>query len=619
MCGIVGLVNSDNLLQNIINGLQNLEYRGYDSAGVATINELSGNIQTVKTAGKVANLEQEIFSNNANINARTGIGHTRWATHGKPNINNAHPHFTENLALVHNGIIENYSEIKKDLASKGVIFSSDTDTEVIVQLINEKFLSGLSPLDAVQNGLKLLSGTYALGIVFKNHPDMLIATRRGSPLAIGSDKAGNLSIGSDVIALSAFASKVLYLEEGDIAQLFGSGELKIFDKSGIETSRDWQEIHQGQSAPKKDSFDHFMLKEIFEQPTTIKNTIRHYLNEPATNQSKTANIHPSGLIWNNIDHITIVACGTSFYAGLVAKYWFEKYARISVEVDMASEYRYRTPPVCEKSIGVFISQSGETADTLAALRYVKGLNHKSVAIVNVPTSTLAREADVVLPTFAGVEVSVASTKAFTAQLCVLAYMFIEALISRNDIELANIFYQEILQIDKLIEEALKTLDPIKQLALTLGQAKDILYFGRGSLYPIAMEGALKMKELSYIHAEGYAAGEMKHGPIALIEKGMPIIVLSPYDKDGLFHKVISNVCEAESRDARIIVLTCSKGKMMMEEMGLNYETYVYPETSQFTSPLLYSIPIQLIAYGTALSKGVNIDQPRNLAKSVTVE
>ncbi|MDR1475110.1 MAG: glutamine--fructose-6-phosphate transaminase (isomerizing) [Holosporales bacterium] len=620
MCGIVGFVGHKNAANKIINGLKRLEYRGYDSAGIALVEKGSGKLCVIKTAGKIADLEHEVQSGYSG-SSETGIGHTRWATHGKPTKDNAHPHATEFIALVHNGIIENYADLRKRLASYGISLYSDTDTEVVAQMISFLFSKGASPLEAVQQTISLIQGAYAFGVVFNKHPEMVICARQGSPLAVGTDVDGRLSLGSDAVALSGFASQIIYLESGDIAQLYSNGNLNIFDKENNEVKRQWQPIDKDQAAPDKKGYEHFMLKEIFEQPSTIKNTLTHYIGRAVnkTDNVLETNIHPSGLNWNQINHITIVACGTSYYAGLVAKYWFEKYARIPVEVDVASEYRYRTPPIYEKSIGIFISQSGETADTLAALRYMRSLGHMCAAIVNVPTSTLAREADAVLPTFAGTEVSVASTKAFTAQMTVLAYMLIEALKTRNCIDLSADFAKEILDINELISRALDTMQKLAPLAKKLSKAKDIIYFGRGALYPIAMEGALKMKELSYIHAEGYAAGEMKHGPIALIDKGMPIIVLCPYDKDGLFHKVVSNICEAETRGAQISVLTCNKGRALFKEMGLKYSTYLYPETTQFTAPMLYSIPVQFLAYLTALNRGVDIDQPRNLAKSVTVE
>ncbi|MDR1031805.1 MAG: glutamine--fructose-6-phosphate transaminase (isomerizing) [Holosporales bacterium] len=615
MCGIVGLVGHKDLVNKIIDGLKRLEYRGYDSAGMALVEQNSGNLCVIKTAGKIANLEHEAHSKYKGA-SEAGIGHTRWATHGKPTKENAHPHATELVALVHNGIIENYADLRKSLLAQGISLNSNTDTEVVVQMISLLLSKGAVPLDAVQQTISSIQGTYAFGIAFKQHPEMIIGARKGSPLAIGINADGKLSLGSDAVALSGFANQVAYLEDGDIAQLYTNGNLNILDKDGNKTARPWQPIIKSQSTPDKKGYEHFMLKEIFEQPSTIADTLTHYIGHPS---SKTINVHPSGISWDQTNHITIIACGTSYYASLVAKYWFEKYARIPVEVDVASEYRYRTPPVHEKSVGIFISQSGETADTLAALRYIRDLGHTCVTIVNVPTSTLAREANVVLPTFAGLEISVASTKTFTAQMAVLAYMLIEALKMRNDVDLSFELAKELLDVDTLILKALDTMQGLTQLAGKLSETKDVLYLGRGVLYPIAMEGALKMKELSYIHAEGYAAGEMKHGPIALIDKGMPVIALCPYDKEGLFHKIVSNICEAKTRGAQISILTCKKGLLLLEEAELKCPVYLYPDATQLTAPLLYSIPMQFLAYLTALNRGVDIDQPRNLAKSVTVE
>lgn len=604
MCGIIGIVGNHSVGQRLIHGIEKLEYRGYDSAGIAVIS--NGDIKRIRAEGKLVKLKEKFLSNS--LEGHNGIGHTRWATHGKPSELNAHPHLNSRVALVHNGIIENYGELRQELQGKGYVFESETDTEVIAFLIAFYLEEGHTPQEAVAESLSRLKGSFAIAILFTGYDNLLIAARRGaSPLAIGYGE-GEMYVGSDAIALVSLTQKVCYLEDGDWAVL-SPENVTIFDKDNQPVQRVIQQSHVSESATVKGTYDHFMLKEIYEQPRAIETTLKAFLKEGCLDL-------PS-LPWDSISRMTISACGTAYYAGLVAKYWFEKFARLSVEIDVASEFRYRTPPLSEKGISLFISQSGETADTFAALEYTKSQGQTVVSIVNVPESSIARQSDAVLLTRAGPEIGVASTKAFTTQLTVLALLSLEAGRKRGFLT-QEAFEQMIFSLrflPALCEEILTKDVQIQAISQTLVNVKDVLFLGRGTNFPIALEGALKLKEISYIHAEGYAAGEMKHGPIALLDKNVPVIVVAPHD--DLFEKTASNIQEVIARGAPTIVLTDKKGAQYLDSLAV--ETFILPETTMLTAPIIYTIPLQFLAYHTALLKGTDVDQPRNLAKSVTVE
>lgn len=604
MCGIIGIVGNHPVGQRLIHCLEKLEYRGYDSAGIAVI--YNGQIERLRAEGKLIKLKEKFLSNP--LEGSNGIGHTRWATHGKPSEINAHPHLNPKVALVHNGIIENYAELRQELEGKGSVFESETDTEVIAFLIAHHLEKGNPPQEAVAKSLDRLKGSFALAILFTGYENLLIAARRGaSPLAIGYGE-GEMYVGSDAIALASLTQKVSYLEDGDWAVL-SPESITIFDQENQPVER---LIHQSLISEKdtaKGTYDHFMLKEIYEQPRTIEATLNAFLKEGA--------LELPSLPWESISRMTISACGTAYYAGLISKYWFEKFARIPVEIDVASEFRYRMPPLPEKGLSLFISQSGETADTFAALEYTKAQGQTIVSIVNVQESSIARQSDTVLLTRAGPEIGVASTKAFTAQLTILSLLALEA--GRKRGNLSEAAFEEMLYslrlVPALCEEVLAKETQIKILTRTLASAKDVLFLGRGTSYPLAMEGAIKLKEISYIHAEGYAAGEMKHGPIALLDKNVPVIVVAPFDE--LFEKTASNIQEVVARGAPVIVITDNKG---MKQLGsLDVEYLVLPKMPPLLTPLVYAIPLQLLAYHTAVLKGTDVDQPRNLAKSVTVE
>ncbi len=604
MCGIIGIVGSHPVGQRLLHGLEKLEYRGYDSAGIATVH--NGQLQRLRAEGKLLKLKEKFLAQP--LEGHNGIGHTRWATHGQPSEVNAHPHANPKVALVHNGIIENYAELGQELEEKGCVFESETDTEIVAHLISFYMDKGLPPQEAVAKTLKRLKGAFALGIVFTGYDNLLIAARQGgSPLAIGYGE-GEMYVGSDAIALVSLTQNISYLEDGDWAVL-SPETVAIFDKEDQPVHRPIRQSHLVESAVDKGDYDHFMLKEIYEQPRVLEKTLNAYLHE--------GTLTLPSLPWKSLSRLTISACGTAYYAGLVAKYWFEKFARLSVDIDIASEFRYRTPPLADKGVSLFISQSGETIDTLAAIEYAKSQGQTIVSIVNVPESSMARCSDVLLLTQAGPEIGVATTKAFTAQLVVLALMALEAGHKRgilSDQEFKDKLF-ELRFVPALCEKVLLQAGQIKTIAQSLVDAKDVLFLGRGTSYALALEGALKLKEISYIHAEGYAAGEMKHGPIALLEPTLPVVVVAPYD--DLFEKTVSNIREVVARGAPLIVLTDTKGAPQLAPLSLHH--LILPETSPLLSPLVYTPPLQLLSYYTGLLKGTDVDQPRNLAKSVTVE
>lgn len=607
MCGIIGIVGHKSVSERLVDGLKRLEYRGYDSAGISTVIEKK--IHRRRAAGKLVNLENLIKE--VPLEGTIGIGHTRWATHGAPTEQNTHPHSSDLISLVHNGIIENYADLKRELIEQdGVTFTSDTDTEVIVHLITRYLKEGNSPQESVSMALSRLQGAYAIAIIFSTDPNLLIAARQGSPLAIGYGD-GEMYLGSDALALSPLTNRIAYLEDGDMVVLT-SNSVEVYDKSRKSVQRKINESNLFNLPVSKGEHRHFMAKEIYEQPDVIRSNLSHYL--PKLRDGTLLENLPDP---QTISKITIVACGTAFYAGLVAKYWFEKVARIPVEIDIASEFRYRTPPLPEKGIALFVSQSGETADTLAALRYAKSQNQVCLAVVNVPESSIDREAHFSYYTNAGPEIGVASTKAFTTQLTTLAALALAFAKARNQIQEPAFFdaISALAQTPELIKATLGTRSEIQTLSETLAQKKDVLFIGRGWLYPIALEGALKLKEISYIHAEGYPAGELKHGPIALVESSVPTVVLCPSGE--LFEKTASNVKEVLSRKGPVIFFSDKQGHNDFFDESLL--RVVLPRMHEFVAPIVYAIPMQLLAYYTATAKGTDVDQPRNLAKSVTVE
>ena len=607
MCGIIGIIGKQDATAHLVEGLKRLEYRGYDSAGVATL--VNGTIERRRAQGKLENLVRVL--QDKPLGGDVGIGHTRWATHGVPNEANAHPHATAKVAVVHNGIIENFQELKEELTAKGHVFASDTDTEAVVQLISSYLDDGLSPQDAVAKSLSRFDGAYALAIIFAGHHDLMIGARRGSPLAVGVGD-GEMFLGSDAIALSHLTNRVMYLEDGDWAVL-SKTDVQVFNAAGDAVQRPIKVSDLSNASVGKGGYAHFMLKEIYEQPQVIGDTLSSFINPGL----RTINLPDLPFDLAGVTRLTMVACGTSYYACQTARYWIEKLARIPVEVDVASEFRYRDAPLPEGGAALFVSQSGETADTLAALRYAREKGQHILSIVNVSDSTIARESDAVLPTYAGPEVGVASTKAFTTQLVVLACLAIAMGRAKGTITHAR----EATLMDALVEvparaaEVLNHDERIKELAAEVAVARDVLFLGRGTNYPIAMEGALKLKEITYIHAEGYAAGEMKHGPIALIDDNVPVIVIAPTDE--LFEKTASNMQEVIARGGRVIFLSDVPGAAKLGKLAA--ATIALPQVDPFVAPILYAIPVQLLAYHTACIKGTDVDQPRNLAKSVTVE
>ncbi|GGF35175.1 glutamine--fructose-6-phosphate aminotransferase [isomerizing] [Aliidongia dinghuensis] len=609
MCGIIGIIGKAEVAPLLMEGLRRLEYRGYDSAGIATL--VDGRIERRRAEGKLQNLYDRVTQNP--IEGTTGIGHIRWATHGAPIERNAHPIATDRVAIVHNGIIENFAEIKAEMLAQGREFTSDTDTEAVAVLLTSYLEAGASPTEAVAKTLPRLHGIFAMTILFAGYPELLICARRGAPAAIGyGNGKGEMYMGSDALALAMLTQRITYLEEGDWAVLSPTGA-QLFDADNRPVERPIKQTALSGAMIGKGNHRHFMHKEIYEQPAVIGDTLSTFVN-PAT---RTVALQDLPFDLAEVSRVTIVACGTSFHSALVAKYWFEKLARISVEVDIASEFRYRAAELPEGGLALFISQSGETADTLAALRYAKSQKQHVAVLVNQPESSMAREADVMLQTLCGPEIGVASTKAFTAQLAVLACFAIAVARARGKIdtqreaELAT----ALAEVPSRIAEVLADEEAIEALGKSLIDARDVLYLGRGTSYPLALEGALKLKELSYIHAEGYAAGEMKHGPIALIDDQMPVIVVAPHDE--LFEKTASNVQEVLARGGKVIMMSDAAGIAAFP--GKTLATIRLPDCDPFVAPILYSIPLQLLAYHTAVHKGTDVDQPRNLAKSVTVE
>lgn len=608
MCGIVGIVGKQSVAPQLVDALKRLEYRGYDSAGVATLE--NGVLNRRRAQGKLVNLEKKLGE--TPLDGTIGIGHTRWATHGIPNEENAHPHFSENVAIVHNGIIENFRELRDGLIEKGYVFTSQTDTEVVAHLVASFLKEGLEPAKAAQATFQRLEGAYALAILFKDADNMIIGARNGPPLAVGHGEGENY-LGSDAIALAPFTNKITYLEDGDWCIVYRD-KVDIFDIAGNKQERQVQTSSGSSFMVDKGNYRHFMLKEINEQPEVMSHTLSHYLDF-GTCESRIGENLPFD--FNKIDRMAISACGTAYYAGLIAKYWFEKYARLPVDIDVASEFRYREMPLPNNGFALFISQSGETADTLASLRYCKEGGMHIGAVVNVAESTIARESDVIFRTLAGPEIGVASTKAFTCQLSVLASLAIAAGKARGVLsaEDEKQLVRELTEAPRYANAALKLESDIEKIAHDVAKVRHILYLGRDTNFPLAMEGALKLKEISYIHAEGYPAGELKHGPIALIDEDMPVVVIAPHD--SIFEKTVSNMQEVAARGGRIILITDEKGASLnsvdTEHM------LVMPNMPDILTPLIYSLPIQLLAYHTAVIMGTDVDQPRNLAKSVTVE
>ncbi len=606
MCGIVGILGSKPVAIDLIDALRRLEYRGYDSAGIATVE--NGHLERRRAEGKLRNLETRLSKEP--LEGHTGIGHTRWATHGKPIERNAHPHMSDKVSVVHNGIIENYRDLKAELTAKGHTFASDTDTEAVVHLITDAMQQGHGPVEAVRRSLDRLAGAFALAIIFAGHDDLMIAARQGSPLAIGHGD-GEMYLGSDAIALAPFTDMITYLDEGDWA-VIKRRSLEIYDRSGKRVERPIVKSVASSLLVDKGNHRHFMAKEIHEQPEVISHTLSNYLDMGEGR----VNFPDLGVDLSQISRVSISACGTAYYAGLVGKYWIERYARIPVEIDVASEFRYREAPMSPGGLAVFVSQSGETADTLATLRYAKEHGQRIASIVNVRTSTIARESHAVLPILAGPEIGVASTKAFTCQLAVLACLAIALGRARGHIDAAKEreLVQALVEVPRHISALLRIEDKFEDLALTLSKASDVIYLGRGINYPIALEGALKLKEISYIHAEGYAAGELKHGPIALIDEKVPVVVVTPADE--LFDKTISNMQEVAARGGQIVMISNADA----DHAGCKLAAYIpMPDAHPFTNPLIYAVPVQLMAYHTAVQMGTDVDQPRNLAKSVTVE
>jgi len=609
MCGIVGIAGTRDVAPVILEALKRLEYRGYDSAGIATL--VDGHIERRRSPGKLSQLDRVLQEQP--LVGHTGIGHTRWATHGAPTVINAHPHANARIAIVHNGIIENFRDLRAELLAKGHEFESETDTEVAVHLISDYLDQGLSPEDAAKEAVRRLTGAYALAMIFRGEERLVIGARKGSPLAVGyGDHEAYL--GSDAFALAPFTNRVAYLEDGDVAVLRGN-QVSIFDAEGRPANREIVTTSASSALVDKAGHRHFMAKEIHEQPEVIAHTLAHYL-DPAGPTVALDNAKLEKVL-ATCSRLTISACGTAYYAGLVGKYWFEKLARLPVEIDVASELRYRNPVYPKDGAALFISQSGETADTLAALRDAKANRQTTFALVNVVESSIAREADIVLPIFAGPEIGVASTKAFTCQLAGLAALALAAGRSRGHLEPEEEkrLCAALLEIPRRIVEFLKQEPHVEALGQEIAKARDVLYLGRGPSFPLALEGALKLKEISYVHAEGYAAGEMKHGPIALIDENVPVIVMAPHD--AFFEKTVSNMQEVMARGGKVLLISEAQGIARAGKEA--WATITVPDADSFIAPVLYAVPAQLLAYYAAIAKGTDVDQPRNLAKSVTVE
>ncbi len=608
MCGIVGILGSKPVAEQIVDALKRLEYRGYDSAGIATLE--AGVLTRRRAEGKLRNLE--LCLSREPLRGAIGIGHTRWATHGRPSENNAHPHASERLAVVHNGIIENFRELREELAAAGHRFTTETDTEVVAHLVTREIEAGKSPSEAVATALPRLRGVFALAFLFNGRDDLLIGARRGPPLAVGYGE-GEMFLGSDALALAPFTDDISYLDEGDWVVLRRDGA-QFFDEANRPVIRARQKSHASALLADKGNYRHFMAKEIHEQPEVVGRTIAHYL-DLAT--GRVALPFPLPFDLGAVERLTICACGTAYYAGLIAKYWFEGIARVPVDIDVASEFRYREAPLGRNGLTLVVSQSGETADTLACLRYAKAQGQNILSVVNVATSTMARESDAVAPTLAGPEIGVASTKAFSCQLAVLAALALALGRARGTVSLEaeGRYVHQLMAVPGLIVEALKGEREVERLAHEIARARDVLYLGRGSSYPLALEGALKLKELSYIHAEGYAAGELKHGPIALVDDDLPVIVIAP--PDVVFEKTVSNMQEVAARGGRLMLIgdhAAAAGAAVPLEAHI-----AMPDMEPLFAPLVYAVPIQLLAYHTAVVMGKDADQPRNLAKSVTVE
>ncbi|WP_299301739.1 glutamine--fructose-6-phosphate transaminase (isomerizing) [uncultured Litoreibacter sp.] len=607
MCGIVGVLGKHEVAPILVESLKRLEYRGYDSAGIATVN--NGVLDRRRAVGKLVNLSDLLV--HEPLAGKSGIGHTRWATHGAPNTANAHPHQSGPVAVVHNGIIENFKELREELAANGFSFETDTDTETIALLTRHYMDGGDSPQVATEKTIARLEGAFALCFLFHGEDDLMIAARKGSPLAVGHGE-GEMFVGSDAIALAPMTDRVTYLEEGDRAILTRTS-VEIYDVEGRLANRKAKKIRLDNAQIEKGGHKHFMAKEIAEQPVVLADAIAAYTG----GAGDTITLPGGELDFTACDRITMVACGTAFIACQVAKYWFEQLAELPVEVDIASEFRYRKPPISDKSFALFVSQSGETADTLAALRYATERAAKILSVVNVPESSIARESDLALPIMAGTEIGVASTKAFTCQLTVLALLALKAAHQRGHLDDAGLAQKlaDLRNMPGLINQALALEPVIKSVARKVATATDAIYLGRGPMYPLALEGALKLKEISYIHAEGYASGELKHGPIALIDKKMPVVVMAP--KDELFDKTISNMQEVMARGGKVVLITDSDGAKTASD-GV-WQGIVMPNCDPFLAPILYAVPAQLLSYHAAVAKGTDVDQPRNLAKSVTVE
>ncbi|MEM6857619.1 MAG: glutamine--fructose-6-phosphate transaminase (isomerizing) [Pseudomonadota bacterium] len=607
MCGIIGIVSSEAVADRLVDSLRRMEYRGYDSAGLCVID--NGQLVRRRAEGKLANLIDTLTRQPAD--GLTGIAHTRWATHGAPTEANAHPHATEEVAIVHNGIIENFKELRAEAAAAGRTFQSETDSEVVAHLISMRIEAGGSPEEAARAVLPRLRGAFALAISFRQHPGLLIGARLGSPLVLGHGD-NEMFLGSDALALAALTQRITYLEEGDWA-IVQADSARVYDADGLAVDRPTQPSGASAAAVEKGNYRHFMQKEIFEQPTVVAQTLSSYLRR----EDNSVALPQLDFDISGIKRLTIVACGTSFYAGMVAKYWFEQFARLPVDIDVASEFRYREPVLEDGGLALFISQSGETADTLAALRHCKAEGQVIGVVVNVPTSTMAREADLLLPTHAGPEIGVASTKAFTCQLAVLAALAAHMAVKKGLLDRAAEaeIVSHLLEAPAALNAALDHDDDIAAMAPLIAPARDVLYLGRGQDYPLALEGALKLKEISYIHAEGYASGEMKHGPIALIDDDVPVVVIAP--SGPLFEKTVSNMEEVRARGGQVVLISDANGLAQAGEGCL--ATIEMPVIHPLIAPLVYAIPVQLLAYHVAVVKGTDVDQPRNLAKSVTVE
>ncbi|MEM9638513.1 MAG: glutamine--fructose-6-phosphate transaminase (isomerizing) [Pseudomonadota bacterium] len=606
MCGIVGVLGSHEVAPILVEALKRLEYRGYDSAGIATVT--NGALDRRRAVGKLVNLSDLLV--HEPLTGKSGIGHTRWATHGAPTVKNAHPHQAGRVAVVHNGIIENFRDLREELAGHGVAFHTQTDTETVALLTEHYMAEGATPVEAANKALDRLEGAFALAFLFSGEDDLIIAARKGSPLAIGHGD-GEMFVGSDAIALAPLTDRISYLEEGDRAVITRTS-VEIRDANGSLANRAIKSVQIGDTRIDKAGHKHFMAKEIAEQPTVIAEALGNYLDA----EGKIILPDP-GIDFTTVDRLSMVACGTAYYACLTAKYWFEQIARLPVDVDVASEFRYREPPVPARTTALFVSQSGETADTLAALRYSEGKAERIVSVVNVPESSIARESDVVLPIHAGVEVGVASTKAFSCQLTVLFILALKAAQDRGEMDAEHLadHLSALRSMPSILSTALDSDKAMRKASLKLAEARDVLFLGRGLMYPLALEGALKLKEISYIHAEAYASGELKHGPIALVDKNVPVVVMAP--RDALFDKTVSNMQEVMARKGRVILISDRQG--IAEAGDGAYATIELPTVADAVTPILYAIPAQLLAYHTAVAKGTDVDQPRNLAKSVTVE